>query len=258
MDRTKKITIQETDIVDSQSKQLYTDVCELIENTRQRTAVFVNTELCMMHWLVGKRINEDVLFNKRAEYGKQIVKNLAKNLTEKYGKGWSDRKLTHCIRAANTFTEEEIVYALRIQLTWTHLRSIMFIDDELKRAFYIEMCRLERWDTRTLDEKLDAQLYERTILSKKPEIVIKRELEELKATNITENEILPQPVAESENQILPHVVAELPWGHNRLILSKIKDREEALYYAEAASKLGWTRNLLLNIILFFPKKKLKQ
>ena len=80
----------------------------------------------------------------------------------------------------------------------------------------------------------------------------------LQSASITENEILPQPVAESENQILPHVVAELPWGHNRLILSKIKDREEALYYAEAASKLGWTRNLLLNIILFFPKKKLKQ
>jgi len=172
------------DMDEKESKQLYTDVCGLIDNTRQRTAIIANTELCMMHWLIGKRINEDVLYNKRAEYGKQIVKNLAKKLSEKYGKGWSDRKLIHCIRAANTFSENEIVYALRIQLTWTHLRSVMFIDDGLKRSFYMEMCRLERWDTRTLDEKIDAQLYERTALSKKPENIIKNELERLKTNNI--------------------------------------------------------------------------
>jgi len=65
---------------------------------------------------------------------------------------------------------------------------------------------------------------------------------------IEENSILPQVVAVSQNQILPQPVAVLPWGHNRLILSKIKDRQEALYYAEAAVKMGWTRNLLLNFI----------
>jgi len=59
---------------------------------------------------------------------------------------------------------------------------------------------------------------------------------------------LPQSAAVSENNILPQVVAVLPWGHNRLILSKIKDKKEALYYAEAAVKMGWTRNLLLNFI----------
>jgi len=55
-------------------------------------------------------------------------------------------------------------------------------------------------------------------------------------------QISPQVVAEFENNILPQVVAVLPWGHNRLILSKIKDRQEALYYAEAAVKMGWTSN----------------
>lgn len=62
------------------------------------------------------------------------------------------------------------------------------------------------------------------------------------------DQILPQSVAVSENDILPQVVAVLPWGHNRLILSKIKDRQEAIYYAEASVKMGWTRNLLLNFI----------
>ena len=60
--------------------------------------------------------------------------------------------------------------------------------------------------------------------------------------------ISPQAVAELESNIPPQAVAVLPWGHNRLILSKIKDREEALYYAEAAAKMGWTRDLLLNFI----------
>ncbi|MCL2598238.1 MAG: PDDEXK nuclease domain-containing protein [Paludibacter sp.] len=63
-----------------------------------------------------------------------------------------------------------------------------------------------------------------------------------------DDQILPQSVAVSENNILPQSVAVLPWGHNRLILSKIKDRQEALYYAEAAVKMGWTRNLLFNFI----------
>ena len=164
--------------------ELYSDVCHIIEGSRQRLATTINAEICLMHWQIGKRIKEDVLYNQRAEYGKQIVKSLALQLTQRFGKGWSDRKLLHCIRAAYTFTEAEIVYAVRPQLTWTHLRSLMFIDDQLKRSFYVEMTRIEHWDTRTLDEKIDAMLYERTALSRKPEEVIKQELEQIQSTNI--------------------------------------------------------------------------
>lgn len=104
-------------------------------------------------------------------------------VTEKYGKGWSDRKLLHCIRSAYTFTEEAIGYAVRTQLTWTHLRSLMFIDDNLKRSFYLEMVRLEHWDTRTLDQKIDSLFYERTALSRKPEVLIKQEIKQIQSTN---------------------------------------------------------------------------
>lgn len=106
-----------------ESQLLYTDVCHIIDETRTRVAVYVNAEICHTNWLIGKRIKEDILYNKRAEYGKQVVKNLSARLTEKYGRGWSDRTLLHCIRAAYTFTEEEIVYAVRRQFSWTHLRS---------------------------------------------------------------------------------------------------------------------------------------
>jgi hypothetical protein len=92
---------------------LFHDVCTIIEGTRSRIATTVNAEVCMMNWMVGKRIKEDVLFNERAEYGKEIIRNLAVQLTQKYGKGWSFYKLQHCVRAAYTFSEDEIVYALR-------------------------------------------------------------------------------------------------------------------------------------------------
>jgi len=163
--------------------RLYSDVCSLIENTKQRVATTVNAEVCMLHWQIGVRIKDDVLFNQRAEYGKQVIKNLAEKLTERYGKGWSFYKLQHCVRSAYTFSEEQIVYALRTQLTWTHLRTLMSIDDQLKRDFYIEMCRLEHWDTRTLDKKIDSQLYELTALSRKPEEVIAQELAQIRDTN---------------------------------------------------------------------------
>ena len=124
-------------------RQLYHDVCFLIENTRQRLATTANAEACVMHWQIGKRIKKDILCNKRADYGKCVIKNLAIALTKKYGKGWSFYKLQHCVRSAYTFSEDEIACAARTQLTWTHLRSLMSIDDGLKRSFYMEMCG---WD----------------------------------------------------------------------------------------------------------------
>ena len=77
--------IKEIDTLPMQQveNKLYTDVCSLIENTRQRLATTINAEACILHWQIGKRIKEDVLFNKRAEYGKQIIKNIAVALAEK-------------------------------------------------------------------------------------------------------------------------------------------------------------------------------
>ena len=146
-----------------QENNLFEDVCGIINAARNRVAVYVNSEVCLTKWYVGKRIKEDVLYNQRAEYGKRIVKKLATRLTEIYGSGWSDRSLLHCIRVAYTFTEDEIVYAARTQFSWTHIRSLSALTAPLARQFYMEMCRIEHWDTRTLDVKIDSQLYERTI-----------------------------------------------------------------------------------------------
>lgn len=160
-----------------ESFQLYTDVCRIIDDTRNRVAVYVNSEVCFTNWRVGKRIKEDVLFNKRAEYGKQIVKNLSVRLTEKYGKGWSEKTLRHCLRSAETFSENEIVSAVQRQFSWTSLKTVMYISDPLARQFYMQMCQYEHWSTRELEEKIDSQLYERTVISRRPEEVIRQTLD---------------------------------------------------------------------------------
>ena len=120
MDKNEKTQVTLTD-----EGALYTDVCGIIDGARGRLATYINAEICMTNWYVGKRIKEDVLDNQRASYGKQVVKNLAVKLTAKYGNGWGFYKLQHCLRAASVFTEDEIVYAVRTQLSWTQLRSLM-------------------------------------------------------------------------------------------------------------------------------------
>lgn len=177
----------------SNENRLYDDVCNIIDETRYRVAVYVNSEASMMNWHVGKRIKEDILNSQRAEYGKQVLKRLAKKLMLRYGNGWGFQKLQHCVRAAYTFSEEDIMYAVRTQLSWTHLRSLMAVPNELARQFYMEMCRIEHWSTRTLDEKIDGQLFERTAISRRPDKVIKAELEKVKE----KNEIQPDLVFRS-------------------------------------------------------------
>jgi len=134
-----------------------------------------------------------VLYNRRAEYGKKVLRRLSVRLIGKYGNGWGYEKLKHCVRSAYLFSEEEIGYAVSTQLTWTHLRELMGVKDPLARQFYIEMARIEHWDTRTLADKIDNQLYERTAISRKPEELIKRELEQVKQSN----ELLPDLVFRS-------------------------------------------------------------
>ncbi len=162
---------------------LFSEIRQLIEEARQAVAITVNATTTVLYWNIGKRINGEVLENKRAEYGKEIVKTLSKKLTLEYGKGWSEQQLHHCLRFAETFPDQEIVYALSRQLSWTHFRTIMYLKDELKREFYIQMTRIENWNTRVLNEKIDSMLFERTAISKKPEELIKFELKELREDN---------------------------------------------------------------------------
>lgn len=159
---------------------LFSEITHFIEEAKQNVAIVVNATTTLLYWNIGERINKDVLENKRAEYGKEIIKSLSKNLTEEYGKGWSEKQLRHCLRIAETFPDKDILYALSRQLSWTHFRTIMYLKDDVRREFYLEMAKLEKWNTRTLNEKIDSMLFERTAISKKPDELIKNELKELR------------------------------------------------------------------------------
>ncbi len=162
------------------STVLLGDLRQLIEQSRGRAAVAVNSELVLLYWKVGRRIRVDLLREERAEYGKRIVSTVAAELSAEYGRGFNRRNLYNMIRFTEHFPDEEIVHAVRAQLTWTHLRELTAIHDPLKRQFYTEMCRVERWATRTLKAKVNGMLYERTAIAKRPVTVITRELDALR------------------------------------------------------------------------------
>lgn len=121
-----------------------------------------------------------MLQEKRADYGKQIVSTLAAQLKAEYGSGWSEKQLRHCLRFAEIFHEEPIVSTLWRQLSWSHMKEILYIEDAVKRDFYIERCKLEKWSVRTFRERIQSMLYERTAISKKPDLTILNDLNQLK------------------------------------------------------------------------------
>ena len=84
----------------------------------------------LSHWNVGNCINRDILGRGRAEYGKEVVKGLAGRLMLFHGSGWDEKTLRHCLRAAEeTFGKDEIVSAMRRQLSWTHIKTLSFLAD---------------------------------------------------------------------------------------------------------------------------------
>ena len=158
---------------------LYTDIKKLIEETRLAVAQTVNIGITVMYWNIGQKINEDILKNKRAEYGKQIIVILSQQLTEEYGKSFTEKNLRRMIQFNEAFPDFEIVVSAIRQLSWTHFIALIPLKNELQREFYTKICCVEQWNVRTLRGKIDSMLFERTAISKKPENLVKLELKEL-------------------------------------------------------------------------------
>lgn len=173
---------------------LLIDIRRMIDAARTRAAAAVNAELTLLYWHIGRRIRDDVLRGERAGYGQQVLAALARQLTAEYGRGWSEQQLRHCMRAAEVFPDEAILSALRRELSWTHLKALMYVEDPLKRDFYIELCRLERWSSRQLHERMQSMLFERSALSRQPDEVVRREVAHLRdAQLVTPALVLKDP-----------------------------------------------------------------
>ena len=161
-------------------KALLGDVRAMILEARQTVARGVNAALVAVYWRIGQRIRTDILKEKRGGYGERIVHSLSGELTAEFGRGFTKTNLFNMVRFAEVFPDAKIVHALSEQLSWTHLRRIIYLDEPLKRDFYAEMCRIERWNTRTLNQKIQSMLFERTALSKKPDKLMAMELKKLR------------------------------------------------------------------------------
>jgi predicted nuclease of restriction endonuclease-like (RecB) superfamily len=172
----KKLTMKEVN-----SNPLFVSIRDLIEQSKQQVALAVNATMSMLYWQIGKRINLEIESHKRSEtYGKQIVATLWRQLEGEYGTSFSEKNLRRMMQFAETFPDEEFVEALIRELSWSHIKILIPIEDPVKRAFYIEICKLEKWSVRIFQERIQSMLYERTAISKKPELTIKNDLELLK------------------------------------------------------------------------------
>jgi len=171
--------------IQPQNKQLFSDICQIIESAKNRVAVKANAELTLMYWNIGHRINTDVLGNKRAEYGKQIVETLAQQLHEHFHTGqFSLRSLRRMMQFAEEFPDIQIVSQLATQLTWSHFLEILPIKDGLSREFYLTMAASGKWGRNLLRKQIDGMLYERTIIAGKDDVRIKQELANLRENNV--------------------------------------------------------------------------
>jgi predicted nuclease of restriction endonuclease-like (RecB) superfamily len=162
------------------SRSLLRDVRELILGARSQVAQTVDASLTMLYWQVGSRIRSAILGEKRAKYGEKVVTAIAARLEVEFGRGFGEKNLRRMIQFAEKFPDEQIVAALLRQLGWTHFTLLLPIKDSLRREFYTEMCRVERWNTRTLQKKIQSMLFERTALSRRPQQLAQVELKALR------------------------------------------------------------------------------
>jgi len=165
-------------------QQLITDLKELVDKTRSQVAVQVNSAMVVLYWKIGQRINEHVLDNKRAEYGKEVILQISQHLTVEFGGSFSEKNIRKMMQFASIFDNFEIVASAMRQLSWTHFLLLIPISQETKRNFYLEFCKIENWSVRTLKEKINSLLFERTTISKKPEQIINEELKNWSENNI--------------------------------------------------------------------------
>jgi len=158
---------------------LYRNIRKLIETAKIHVAIQVNQALVLTYWQIGKTIKTEVLDDGRAQYGATILKQLAERLTREYGNGFSHSSLTRMAKFYSYIPEQEIVATLSQQLSWSHFVEIIKIEDGIKREFYIRICADARWSVRTLRERMDSMLFERTAVAKQPESIIAQDLARL-------------------------------------------------------------------------------
>ncbi|MGL5202665.1 PDDEXK nuclease domain-containing protein [Cetobacterium sp.] len=170
---------------------LYHDIKALLENARKKVLSTVNSTMTLTYFLIGKKIVEEEQNGElRAEYGKELIKNLATKLTKEFGKGFTVRNLELIRKFYMTYSEDEKTKSVisfsenPFKLSWTHYIRLVRIQNVEERSFYEIEAEKENWTVREMDRQISSCLYERLVLS--------RDKEEVKALS-TKGQIIEKP-----------------------------------------------------------------
>ncbi len=152
------------------SKSFISDIRSIIITSKNNAIRSVDFERVQMYWKIGERIFvEEQQEQDRAEYGKQMLRNLAENIETEFGSGFSYRQLAFCRQFYRTYPK---VNALRSQFNWSQYRLLMQIDNEDKREYYELESANNHWTGRELERQINSGLYERLLLSNDKEAIL--------------------------------------------------------------------------------------
>ena len=168
------------------SSHLLSGIESIIENANQNIAIYLNTEISRLYWSIGNYIVNEIQYETYSKQGRQILATLSQRLTEKFGKGYSYSALTRMIKVAETYNEKMFATVSQT-LSWSHFIELIAIENPTKRLFYQQMCIVENWSVRTLRQKEDSMLFERTTIATKPDDEILQILQTTSNTNINPN-----------------------------------------------------------------------
>ena len=147
------------------NRELIYNIKQLIINARQRNIIKVNTELLVTYWEIGKQIVEfEQKGENRAQYGKELVKTISKELTKELGKGFSISNIQFMRRLYEKYPKQQ---TLSVKLSWSHYCELLLIEDDNERAFYEKETISSNWSVRELKRQRDSALYQRILLSGK-------------------------------------------------------------------------------------------
>ena len=193
------------------SNNYISEIKKILKNARQKAYTAVNSAMVEAYWEIGRRIVEEEQRGKeRAEYGKEIVKNLSKELTEEFGKGFSRRTLWEMRKLYVYFSDYEKVRTLFAQLTWSHFQKVLRVSDEKARIFYLTEAAENVWSVRTLDRNISTLYYNRIVASIDKKIVeneMKEKTKKLQAEEFIKNPVvlefldLPTNMSYTESQL---------------------------------------------------------
>ncbi|MCA1073435.1 PDDEXK nuclease domain-containing protein [Clostridium bowmanii] len=172
------------------SNNFYENIKNTLNEARKKTYSSINFYMVEAYWNIGKLIVEEQKGEKKAEYGEFIMKNLSEKLTKDYGKGFTTSNLRNIRQFYLTFNNR---YALRSELSWTHYRLLMRLDNAEKKDFYIDECVKSNWSTRQLERQINSFYYERLLSTQEEnKTEVRNEIKELEPIRDI-NEIVKDP-----------------------------------------------------------------